>query len=85
LYTTEVAARATQSELFAELAAVELLYPYECRVADKEKLEIGTTTIVKIATYHQLPAAIVTRALSKGHFDFAAIVWAELNRAQAAE
>lgn len=81
---TEMAARATQSELFAELAAVELLYPYDCRVADKQKLELGTTTIVKIATYHKLPAAVVTRALSKGHFDFAEMIWAELSKATAA-
>lgn len=80
----EMAARTVQSELFAELAAVELLYPFDCRVADREKLEMGTTTIIKIATYHKVPAAIVQRALAKGHFDFASMVWVALDEAIAA-
>ena len=77
----KASARATQSEAFAEVAAIELLYPYETRLADLEKLEIGSTTMVKIASEQKLPASIVSRALSSQHQMFAAYYWAEADKA----
>jgi Zn-dependent peptidase ImmA (M78 family) len=72
----EAAARATQSEIFAELAAIELLYPFECREADIQALARNETTLVKIAGYHGIPTAMVGRALSPSHHEFASRFWA---------
>lgn len=71
----DMAANAIQSEIFAELAAVELLYPMECREADRAALESNATTYVKIGTYHGLPAAMVSRAHSESYYDLAKQMW----------
>ena len=73
----EEAKRASQSEMMAEMAAVELLYPYECRASDlRDKV-----SFVKIASYHGLPQAMVSRVLdSHYHNNVAQPIWAALAR-----
>jgi hypothetical protein len=52
-----------QSEILAEIAAIELMYPSEFRDADIEKLELGQTTVTQISLEHELPAYSVEQAL----------------------
>lgn len=87
-YLTEgdAARRVTQSEMFAEIAAIELMYPFEFREADISKLKTSDTTHVRIANQHGLPASMVGRALDAHyHINIASKFWAQLApRAEAA-
>ena len=79
LETDEEAQRATHSEMLAEVAALELLYPFECRAGDLKLLAEDATTPTKIATYHKMPIRMVSRALTLDyHTDFAGSIWAEI-------
>ena len=69
------AARAIQSEIFAEIAAIELLYPFSERRRDAILLENGEMTNAKIASYYKIPEAIVDRALSENHEELSSYVW----------
>ncbi len=82
-----VAPRTAQSEIFAELAAIELLYPYDDRVRDLAKLAAPNAdlSITKIANYYGIPTAMVSRALASGHHTFSTRIWNELGRANALE
>lgn len=71
--------RVIQSEVFAEIAAIELLYPHEGRAVDISNLESSATTIAKIASYYDIPEAIVERALSENHMELAGYVWSLVN------
>lgn len=73
-----MAANAIQSEIFAELAAIELLYPIECREADRAALADNESTYVKIGAYHGMPAAMVARAHSEGYYELATKMWKAL-------
>ena len=57
--------KALQSEMLAEIAAIELLYPAEYRNSDIEKLKTGETTLDKIALEHEVPAFIIENALQR--------------------
>lgn len=60
------ARRVMQSEALAELAAIELMYPYDCRSHDISLLASASASVTeaKIAHYYGLPAVIVGRALN---------------------
>jgi hypothetical protein len=55
--------RPLQSELLAVLAAIELMYPFEFREADIEKLNQNQTSITKIALTHEAPEHCIEDAL----------------------
>jgi Zn-dependent peptidase ImmA (M78 family) len=69
------APRAVQSEIFAEIAAIELLYPFNARAADIVALDYGSMTLARIAGYYKIPEAIVERALSENYAELAAYCW----------
>lgn len=69
---SEMAKQTTQSEMFAEIAAIELMYPYECR---KKDLESGSLNVTKIAVQHGMPESMVERALSKNFRHIADFLW----------
>lgn len=71
--------RVTQSEILAEIAAIEIMYPYDHRCHDLEQLAERNTTQIRIATYFAIPKAIVSRALSENHHSFATPLWESLN------
>jgi Zn-dependent peptidase ImmA (M78 family) len=52
-----------QSETLAYAAAVELMYPYDYRDADIQKLDVSQTTIAKIALEHDVPPYAIEFAL----------------------
>lgn len=53
-----------QSEMLAEIAAIELLYPFEFRESDLRKLANNETTVSKIALDHEAPAWSIDQALT---------------------
>jgi hypothetical protein len=73
-----VAANAIQSEALAEIAAIEILYPYEFRAADKEALLANKTTLAKLALEYDVPPFIISKALSNWFNDIATQMWGEI-------
>lgn len=69
-----------QSEAVAEVAAIELLYPFELRVNDIADLAAGKTTLAKLTLHYDLPQPVIGRALSKQYMDLATTVWADVDR-----
>lgn len=75
----DVAKGVSQSEMLAEIAALELLYPYECREADLLKLTKNETSNVKIANYHRVPTTMISRALDAHyHMTIAGPIWQQI-------
>lgn len=74
-----VAKGVSQSEMLAEIAALELLYPYDCRTFDLNELANKNTTIIKIASYHRVPPAMISRAVDNHyHTNVAKPIWDEI-------
>ena len=71
-----------QSEYLAEIGAIELLYPFEYREADLQKLGNGETTIAKIALEHEAPAYAIEQALN--HHEIFKKYWLAIEQAKAA-
>lgn len=63
-----------QSEVLAEIAAIELLYPMEFRQADIEK----GTPHSELAATHEVPQYVIQRALSSNHMKRARAMWNEI-------
>jgi hypothetical protein len=60
-----------QSEMLAEIGAMELIYPFEYRETDIAKLGSQQTTVTKIALDHEAPEWVIDQAISH-HESFAA-------------
>ncbi|MBL4768110.1 MAG: ImmA/IrrE family metallo-endopeptidase [Rhodobacteraceae bacterium] len=71
----EEANRMIQSEIWAEIAAIELMYPYDDRVNDHTRLDNGTTSIQVIAGQHAIPASIVSRAQAESFHKMTTQIW----------
>lgn len=69
----------SQSEMLAEIAATELLYPFDHRQIDRKKVENGETTIGKIANHYKIPQFIVSRGLGDNHHEIAEFMWEIVN------
>jgi hypothetical protein len=54
-----------QSELVAEIAAIEVIYPIALRSADAEALERGETTLAALEVKYEAPAPIISTALER--------------------
>lgn len=74
-----VAENVAQSEVFAEIAAIEILYPYEFRALDRKSLADQTTSLIKLSLEYEIPTFIVARALSEWYDKIATSVWGHLN------
>jgi Zn-dependent peptidase ImmA (M78 family) len=74
----ETAQTPSQSEILAEIAAIELMYPYDLRILDAAKLANKETSLQKIANTHKMPEEIVSRSLSKWYQDMAKRLWDEV-------
>ncbi len=77
----DLADKVAQSEMFAEIAAIELMYPYAERCSDREKISSGTLTTAQIAEFYALPEFIVSRALTDWFHRLATTVWGMVNGA----
>lgn len=69
--------RPLASELLAEIAAIEMMYPFEYRGSDLEKLQRGETSFTKIALEHDMPEFAVETALH--HHETLSKVWQAVN------
>lgn len=58
-----------QSELIAEVAAMELLYPIQNRLGDLSSLLEGKVTQQKLALHYGIPVNFVDTAFSKGYLE----------------
>jgi Zn-dependent peptidase ImmA (M78 family) len=74
-----VAANPAQSEVLAEIAAIEVLYPFEFRDKDKTELAAGATSLSKLSLYYHLPTYVISKALSPWYHNIASQMWHELN------
>lgn len=72
-----------KSEMLAEIAAIEMMYPREFRARDREKLAANETTIQKIALDHDLPPYPIEQALR--HRDILEACWQEIEAELAAK
>jgi hypothetical protein len=68
------------SEMLAEIAAIEIMYPMSFREADLAKLASDKTTIKHIALEHQIPAAAVETALM--HHEILKEAWSAIKSAE---
>lgn len=75
----DVAKGVSQSEMLAEVAALELLYPFDCRDFDIKELAEKKTSIIKIANHHRVPPAMISRAVDNYyHTVVAGPIWAQI-------
>lgn len=73
----EPPARSVQSEMIAQYSAIELLYPFECRVHDQA--QVGkTTTLGKLALHYKIPEVTVGRALHESYMEQTTRIWESL-------
>jgi hypothetical protein len=71
----ELAENGAQSEMLAELAAMEMLYPYQLRQLDREKMIDQPSVVSKLALEFEIPRFIVARAISKNYSEIADDMW----------
>lgn len=69
---------AVQSEVLAEITAIEILYPYEERLRDIDSVSGSGNTIAQIASFYKIPEVIVAQALSDWYHDMARTVWEQV-------
>lgn len=75
-HEAEEANRVSQSEVLAEVAALEILYSFEFRDRDRKRIEDKQATVETIAAEHGIPVAMISRALAKTyHQDIATPLW----------
>lgn len=53
-----------QTELVAEVAAMLVLYPEQARLADRQAINEGTTTIAKLSLKYEIPEGVVHSILN---------------------
>jgi hypothetical protein len=70
----------SQSEVFAEIAALEVSYPYADRVKDRELVAAGTLTTVRAAGIYRLPEFFIDRALSDWYHELSTSIWNEISK-----
>lgn len=59
----------TQSEVIAEIAALEVLYPLDCRRNDVQELAAKTTTRIQLAHRYGIPASYAATALDPEYLE----------------
>jgi Zn-dependent peptidase ImmA (M78 family) len=71
----KMAKNGAQSEALAEVAAIEILYPYRFRDVDREKVAAQPNALSRLALEYEIPKFIVGRALSNSHCTLADKFW----------
>lgn len=67
-----------QSEKLAEIAAIELMYPFNYRSDDLAAMAANKTTLRKIAVHFHAPEFVIGTALSAGHHKIATKIWTKI-------
>ncbi|WP_417489453.1 ImmA/IrrE family metallo-endopeptidase [Maricaulis sp.] len=73
----EAAAAAVQSELLAQMAAVELLVPWEFREADKHAVTTGKLTKRNLASHYGVPEVVIGWSFMQ--YDLLKEIWETAN------
>ncbi len=68
-----------QSEKMAEIAAIELMYPYEFRAADIKALAEQKTTLKALALHFHVPEYVIGSALHPARMHIADLGWQMAN------
>lgn len=68
------------SEVLAEIAATEVLYPRECRAADIQALSAGQTTLAALEARYKIPRAMIQRSHLAPYLEMCQAVDEELGR-----
>jgi hypothetical protein len=68
-------AAVSQSEILAEIAAIELAYPHEDRIRDRQAYLYGTLTSGTIADFHKIPEVFVSRAQTDPYHNAMGHLW----------
>jgi Zn-dependent peptidase ImmA (M78 family) len=71
----KIAKDIVQSETFAEIAAIELLYPFKDRVVDLDSINGGGLSTSKIAGHYKIPEKMVSQALSEFYHKTVESLW----------
>ncbi len=71
----QIADRKVQSEKLAEVAAIEMMYPYEYRNKDLVLLREAKTTLKALALHFHAPEYVVGTALHPGWMNIAKLGW----------
>ena len=76
----QLAPMAAQSEMMALVAAVELVYPYSDRVADRQRRQaMPAISISRIALQHGVPQWAIGLGLNPEFMTFAEATWQEVS------
>jgi hypothetical protein len=67
-----------QSEVLATLAAFEILYPFEFRLADLNNVEDGNMTHASLAMHYEIPEFAVAHVLHPDYMVMATEQWEKL-------
>jgi len=65
---------------WAELAAAELLFPFEERASARERLANKTTTLFELSELYQVPERIIEDTLEQEYDDLCRSAWDKLNQ-----
>lgn len=71
-----------KSEMLAEIAAIEMMYPREFRATDIAKIAANQSTLQKVALQHELPAYAIEQA--HRHHDLLDACWQAIDEASKA-
>jgi hypothetical protein len=69
-----------QSEKLAEIAAAELMYPFEYRGADLQAIEARKTTLKAIAIHFHVPEYVIGTSLHPNRMQIAQLGWEMANK-----
>jgi hypothetical protein len=68
-------ANVLKSEILAEIAAIELAYPYEDRIRDRSAYLGGSLTSAKISGFHKIPEVFVSRSQTERYHSTMGHMW----------
>jgi hypothetical protein len=71
------------ADAWAEVAATELLFPFDVRNAAIEELKAKTTTLFALSEAYQIPERIIEDALAQEHHEMCNAAWQKITAAKA--
>lgn len=75
----KMAAHPIQSEKLAEIAAIELMYPFKYRAVDIDAVAANKITHRALAVHFHAPEFVIGTALSAGHHKIATQMWKKIS------
>lgn len=63
------------SDMWCRYAAIELLYPYEARMADLDQVSQGRQSIFSLSQYYEIPEHVIEMAISDTYMEISREAW----------